>query len=104
MAVRLLSQGPADFFLLQDKGAFAVGKDADITVLEPGDFIYDPTNSQAAVNWSSFEGRHFAVRVAATFLRGELAWDGQAIVNQAGKGRLQKPLLRATQSINEVSA
>ncbi|WP_110946646.1 dihydroorotase [Pseudomonas bohemica] len=104
MAVRLLCQGAADFFLLQDKGALAAGKDADIAILEPGRFIYDPSNSQAAVNWSAFDGRQFAVRVVATFLRGEMAWDGQAIVNQPGKGRLQKPLLRVTHSTTEVNA
>ncbi|MBD1600093.1 dihydroorotase [Pseudomonas typographi] len=103
MAVRLLCQGPAQFFLLQSKGALEAGKDADITVLEPGAFIYDPSASQAAVNWSSFEGRRFAVRVAATYLRSELAWDGQRIVNQAGKGRLQKPQLRPSPARREVA-
>jgi hypothetical protein len=29
-----------------------------------------------------------AVRVAATFLRGHLMWDGARIVNQPGTGRL----------------
>ncbi|PZP25842.1 dihydroorotase [Pseudomonas kuykendallii] len=91
MAVRLLSEGPAMFFLMHDKGSLQPGKDADIVVLEPGRFIHDPANSLAAVNWSSFEGRTFDVRVAATFLRGQLAWDGQQIVNSAGAGRLQKP-------------
>lgn len=94
MAVRLLSEGPAKFFLMQDKGSLQPGKDADIVVLEPGRFVHDPANSLAAVNWSSFEGRTFGVRVAATFLRGQLAWDGRQIVNAAGAGRLQKPLRR----------
>ncbi|TBU90332.1 dihydroorotase [Stutzerimonas kirkiae] len=94
MAVRLLSEGPAKFFLMHDKGSLEPGKDADIVVLEPGRFVHDPANSLAAVNWSAFEGRTFDVRVAATFLRGKLAWDGRKIVNAAGAGRLQKPLRR----------
>jgi len=43
------------------------------------------------VKWSSFEGREFSVRVAATFVRGGLVWDGSAIRNAAGDGRFLRP-------------
>ena len=91
MAVRLLCDNPARFFLLKDKGTLEVGKDADIVVLEPGKFVHDPSGSLSAVTWSAFEGRAFSVRVAATFLRGQLAWDGKAVVNQPGSGRFLRP-------------
>ncbi|MDX3905715.1 MAG: amidohydrolase family protein [Pigmentiphaga sp.] len=90
-AVRLLSDGPARFFGLDRKGTLDVGKDADLVVLQPGCFVYDPSRSQAAVNWSAFEGRTFSVKVAASFLRGRLAWDGTRVVNTAGSGRFVRP-------------
>jgi allantoinase len=43
------------------------------------------------VKWSSFEGREFTVRVAATFVRGGLAWDGSTIRNKADDGRFLRP-------------
>ncbi|MDO9434200.1 dihydroorotase family protein [Hydrogenophaga sp.] len=91
LATRLLSEGPARFFHFAHKGSLAVGKDADLVLLEPGSFIHDPADSQAAVQWSSFEGREFRVRVAGTMLRGQWAWDGANVVNQAGDGAFLRP-------------
>ncbi len=91
MAVKLLCEGPARAFQLADKGRLSPGADADIVVLEPGAFPFDPSKSLSAVQWSSFEGRVFSVRVAATYLRGALAWDGAQIRNQAGDGRFVPP-------------
>ncbi|TWS96861.1 dihydroorotase family protein [Reyranella sp. CPCC 100927] len=90
-AVKLLCEGPARAFCLADKGRLAVGADADIVVLQPGRFPYDPSTSLSAVRWSSFEDRLFTVRVAATYLRGTLAWDGRRICNDAGSGRFIAP-------------
>ena len=91
MVVKQLCEGPAKAFLLADKGRLAAGADADIVVLEPGRFIFDPSKSLSAVRWSSFEGREFTVRVATTFVRGTLAWDGSTIRNAAGDGRFLRP-------------
>ncbi len=91
IVVKQLCEGPARVFKLADKGRLAAGADADITVLEPGRFIHDPSKSLAAVKWSSFEGREFRVRVAATYVRGQLAWDGTAIRNTAGDGQFLRP-------------
>lgn len=76
---------------LPTRGRLEAGADADITVLEPGRFIHDPSKSLSAVKWSSMEGREFRVRVAATYVRGQLAWDGKAIRNKAGDGRFLHP-------------
>lgn len=91
IVVKQLCEGPAKAFLLADKGRLETGADADITVLEPGRFIHDPSKSLAAVKWSSMEGREFRVRVAATYVRGQLAWDGEQIRNKAGDGRFLRP-------------
>jgi allantoinase len=96
MVVKMLCDGPARHFLLRDrKGSLDVGADADITVVEPGKFIHDASGSQSAVQWSAFDGREFSVRVAATFARGKLAWDGKKIGTPAGYGRFLRPAQNA---------
>lgn len=92
---RLLCQNPAEHFLMGDrKGRIAEGLDADIIVLKPETYAFDPSHSQSAVNWSSFAGREFRVRVGATYSRGALVWDGARIVNDAGgDARFLRPAL-----------
>jgi allantoinase len=71
------------------KGAIRVGSDADLAVLEPGDFTFD----QAAIldrpemRWSPYHGRRMRVRVAATFLRGRMIWDGARLHSAPGTGQ-----------------
>ena len=89
--VKLLCEGPARAFRLGNKGRLAPGADADIVVLEPGSFAFDPSRSLSAVKWSSFEGHVFSVRVAATYLRGALAFDGNAMCNKPGDGHFVPP-------------
>lgn len=96
VVAKMLSEGPARHFLIDNrKGTIAEGKDADIVVLKPETYAFDPSGSQSAVQWSSFEGRSFQVRVAATWCRGELVWDGSTIVNSpGGKDRFVRPRAR----------
>ena len=92
MAVRQLCSNPAKHFLLDDrKGSFAIGADADIVLLKPERYPFDPSKSLAAVQWSSFEGMEFTVRVVATWCRGQLVYDGAKIVNAPGSGRFLRP-------------
>ena len=65
--------------------------DADIVIVAPERHRYDPSHSLSAVQWSSFEGRELSVRVAATWCRGQLVYDGKGIVNRAGDGRFLRP-------------
>ena len=71
------------------KGAIRVGSDADLAVLEPGDFTFD----QAAIldrpemRWSPYHGRPMRARVAATFLRGRMIWDGARLLSTPGTGQ-----------------
>jgi allantoinase len=92
MVVRMLCDGPARHFLLRDrKGSFDIGADADIVVAEPGRFAFDASKSLSAVQWSSFDGREMRIRVAASFVRGRMVYDGARIVNEAGFGRFLQP-------------
>jgi len=45
----------------------------------------------SAVQWSSFEGMEFTVRVAATYCGGKQVFDGARILNQKGDGRFLRP-------------
>lgn len=96
IVARMLCENPANHFLLGDrKGRLAERLDADIVVVEPDTYAYDPSNSQGAVTWSSFEGREFRVRIAATYSKGELVWDGKDIVNApGGEDRFIRPALQ----------
>jgi allantoinase len=92
MVVRMLCEGPARHFLLRDrKGSFDLGSDADIVVAEPGRFVFDASKSLSAAQWSAFDGREMRIRIGATFVRGQLVFDGSRIVNKPGHGRFQRP-------------
>jgi allantoinase len=69
-----------------------VGADADIVLVKPDRYAFDPSNSLAAVKWSSFEGRQMTVRVDSTWCRGQLAYQaGSGIRNEAGWGSFLRP-------------
>lgn len=83
-----LSERPARFFgLWPRKGALMVGADADLAVIEPAEWVYDATAAHDGLCWSPYDGETFAARVTATFVRGEMAWDGLAVCGRPGFGR-----------------
>ena len=92
MVVRQLSRNPARHFLLDDrKGSLDVGADADMVLLMPERYRFDPANSLSAVQWSSFEDREFTVKVASTWCRGQHVFENGKILNKAGDGRFLRP-------------
>lgn len=83
-----LCERPARFFGIDDrKGAIEVGRDADLMVLEAGEFVWDEKNAHDGLNWSPFTGETFTVRVAATWLRGAMVWDGNDVLSSEGTGQ-----------------
>lgn len=87
LTARYLAERPARFFGIDDrKGAIEVGRDADLVALEEGEFVWDEAAAHDGLNWSPFHGEAFSVRVAASWLRGALAWDGNDILNSPGSG------------------
>jgi allantoinase len=82
-----LSERPAKFFgLWPRKGAIRVGADADLTIFGGAPIVWDAAKAHDELNWSPFDGIDFAGRVRRTYVRGTLAWDGEAIVNRPGDG------------------
>jgi len=71
------------------KGAIRVGSDADLLVLERGDFVFDQAGivDRPEMRWSAYHGRPMRARVAATYLRGRLIWDGVSVLASPGDGR-----------------
>jgi allantoinase len=83
-----LCERPAKFFgLFPQKGSIAIGADADLAILELGDFPFDASRTRDGLNWSPYDGERFGMRVAATILRGKIVWDGTDIKAVPGQGR-----------------
>ncbi len=88
VTVEQLCERPAKFFgLWPRKGAIRLGADADLAVLSRRPQIWDSSRAHDELCWSPFDGRAFCVTVTRTYLGGQLAWDGVAVVNNPGAGR-----------------
>jgi allantoinase len=87
---KLCAQQPARFHGLDPKkGSITLGADADVVVLETGDFVFDERviQDREDARWSPYHGRAMRARVAATWLRGAEIWDGSAVKAVPGTGR-----------------
>ena len=86
---RWLSEAPAALAGLEDrKGRIAEGYDADFVVWDPdGEFTVDASRLQQRHKLTPYAGRTLRGVVLATYLRGELVWDGSRLTT-AGAGRL----------------
>ena len=105
-AARLLSGNPARLFRISNrKGGLAVGLDADIAVYAERPRLYDPSESgHNAVAWSPYEGRLIRHRPIATFQRGEMIFDGTAVLAAPGAGQFIKPSRKLLRQSNELTA
>ena len=97
-AARLMAANPARHFRLDHvKGALTPGKDADITVLLPRPKVYDAAESgHNVVGWSPYNGIELPWTVGATYLRGQLVFDGTNVLAEPGTGRFQRPERQGT--------
>ncbi|WP_429806444.1 dihydroorotase [Ensifer sp. B1-9] len=93
-AAELMALNPARHFRIDhQKGALEAGKDADIIVMTPEPYIYDADASgHNVVGWSPYNGMSLPWRVAATYLRGQLVFDGRAVLAEPGTGQFVRPL------------
>ena len=89
MATYCAERGAKLHGLWPRKGAIRVGSDADLLVLERGDFRFDEATlvDRPEMNWSPYHGRSMRARVAATWQRGRLIWDGARVLSKPGDGR-----------------
>ncbi len=92
-AARLMAENPARHFRIDHvKGALMVGRDADVTVLEPRPMVYDAAKSgNNVVGWSPYNGMTLPWTVSATYLRGVLAAENRKVLSGPGTGRFVTP-------------
>jgi allantoinase len=93
-AARLLAANPARLFRIgHRKGALELGRDADITVMAHRPGPYDPgASGHNVVGWSPYAGIDLPYRPVATFLRGEMIFDGQKVA-EPGAGTFVRPAI-----------
>lgn len=90
LMAQLCAERPARYHgLYPKKGAIRAGCDADLLVLEPGEFVFDERDirDREDARWSPYHGRAMKARVAATYLRGRCIWDGTEVLAKPGAGR-----------------
>lgn len=92
-AAQLTAQNPARHFRIDHvKGALTPGRDADIAVLTPTPYTVDAaTTGNSVVGWSPYDGLTFPYKVAATYARGRLVYDGTTVLAEPGTGRFVRP-------------
>ena len=75
-----------------------MGADADLCVLERGDFSFDERDirDREDARWSPYHGRAMRARVAATWLRGRQVWNGREVLARPGTGRFVRRQNRDT--------
>lgn len=79
--VRKICHAPAQRFDIAERGFLREGYFADLVLVEPnGGTLVKRENILSKCAWSPFEGERFDARVAATFVNGELAWNGEQLV------------------------
>lgn len=92
-AARLMALNPARHFRIDHvKGALEIGKHADIAVLTPEEHVFDASRTgNNVVGWSPYDGMTLPYKVAGTYLRGVLAYDGSKVLSEPGSGRFVRP-------------
>jgi allantoinase len=88
----LTSRNPAQRFGLNSKGDIAVGKDADLVLVDPQEsWTIRPQDSESTQGYTPFEGIELSARVKATFLRGELVCENGNVVGKPRGRYLHRP-------------
>lgn len=89
---RLTASRPAELFALPGKGRISPGFSADLALVDlaeewtlTGDDLF------TRCGWLPYEGRSLHGRVKQTYLRGQLAYDGDDVLVDPGYGRLIAP-------------
>ncbi len=80
MVVERFCHAPARLFGLRGRGFLAEGAHADLTLVDPAQHeAVRQKDLLSKCEWSPFEGETLPTRVAATWVNGHLAWDGERL-------------------------
>ncbi len=86
--VQKFAHAPAELFDVHERGYLREGYWADLVMVEDTPFIVRREDVLSKCGWSPFEGTTFHSRIASTWVNGQLAWDGAAIVGEPQGQRL----------------
>lgn len=83
--VRKTSHAVADLFGVRDRGYVREGYWADLTLIDDTPQAVRREDVRYKVGWSPLEGLTLPGRIAATWVNGELAWDGRQVLAPRGQ-------------------
>jgi dihydroorotase (multifunctional complex type) len=86
---RLMAEGPARIFGLENKGCIAPGYDADLTLVDANaEWVIGTQPLQTKCGWSPFEGRKVRGQVMHVILRGREVYAEGKITAAPGYGQI----------------
>jgi len=89
----LLCANPGRRFGLFRKGDLAAGYDADVVLVDPDEtFVVRAADSPSHQGYTPFEGQELTGKVKATYLRGQLVYDGATVVGTPIGQYLSRPM------------
>ncbi|CTP85092.1 dihydroorotase [Xanthomonas graminis] len=86
--VHKFAHAPALLFDVHQRGFLREGYHADLVLIDDTAFTVRREDILSKCGWSPFEGRSFRSRIAATWVNGQLAWDGTRLVGSPNGQRL----------------
>jgi dihydroorotase/allantoinase len=85
---RIVALNPARAFSLASKGEIAPGKDADLVIVDmEKEWEISAGNRLSKCGWTPFEGKKVFGKIESTILRGQLAYDGESVIAEKGRGK-----------------
>jgi len=87
--VKLMSERPAEIFMIQERGSIREGYHADFIIVDMKEkWRIDPSSFHSKAKFSPFKDRIVRGRVVKTFVNGELVMDMNEIVGKPGGGKI----------------
>ena len=92
--LHVLSEGPAARYgLAPQKGAIALGADADLVIFDPDErWTIDERELVCHAGWSPYHGLDVTGRVKQVLVRGATVFADGAVRGRAGSGRMVRPV------------
>ena len=87
--VQKFAHAPAQLFDVSERGFLREGYWADLVLVDDAPLTVRREDVLSKCGWSPFEGRTFHSRIGATWVNGELAWDGAQLMGTPNGQRLE---------------